>query len=342
MWASIPRESLKQTLAGTSFAVFALACGGESDSDSSDAAASGSTTTSAVTASTGDGSGGNTAGSQATASVAGDAASSTVSTTGGPQADCSGSFGEPVELFAVDTTAPQSFAITPDELELYYVIAPQDVRIIERRVRSSRSSSFGPAEAVPELLDLCPGLSPDFAVGTIDLSPDGLVAYIACETVVELPTTLVRATRTALGAAFTPDPTPLGIVGASFATADGLEGFANTPEALDQIDRYQRTSLTVPFGEAERLPIVLRGPDPSNDGRWLFGGVPIAGTDQYQLAAAMRPDRGSPFGEPTSEGFPSPPAGFSDYTPTISADCRSLYFLRLGASTMFSVMVSER
>lgn len=170
------------------------------------------------------------------------------------------------------------------------------------------------------------------------------MAYIACEETVELPTTLVKATRAALGAPFVPDPTPLGIVGASFATSDGLEAFANTPTALDQLDRHRRASLTVPFGEAERLPILLRGPDPSNDGLWLFGTVPIAGTAtvSYRLAAALRSDRAAPFGEPTTEGFPVPPAGFSDYTPTISADCRSLYFLRFGAETAFSVMLAQR
>lgn len=333
---------MRRTLAVFSLAVLVPGCGG--DSQGNDTTASGSTAASTVTSAATSAPSGSGGGSQVTASVTSGGPSSTASTTGGSSADCSGAFGEPVELFAVELSPPQSFAITPDELELYYVIAPDEVRIIERRVRSSRSASFGPPQAVPELLDLCPGLSAELAVGTIDLSPDGLVAYISCEETVELPTTLVRATRTALGAPFTPDPTPLGTVGASFATADGLEGFANTPEALDQLDRYQRASLTVPFGEAERLAIQLRGPDPSNDGLWLFGGLPIAGTDpvDYQLGAAMRAARADPFGAPTSEGFPAPPADFSDYTPTISADCRSLYFLRIGASTMFSVMVAQR
>ncbi|HEY6727588.1 MAG TPA: hypothetical protein VI197_26310 [Polyangiaceae bacterium] len=335
---------MDRALAVCSFAVLASACGGESADNDTTASASTAPPTATSTA-TLSGSGGTTAGSQETASVTGAAPSSTSSTTGGPSADCSGAFGEPIELFAVEMAPPQSFAITPDELELYYVVEPDGgVRIIERRARTSRSVSFGAPEAVPELLDLCPGVSPELAVGTIDLSPDGLQAYIACEEVVELPTTLVRARRTALGAPFTPDPTPIGIVGASFATADGLEGFANTPSALDQLDRHQRTSLTVPFGEAERLPITLRGPDPSNDGLWLFGTVPVAGTDSvsYHLAATSRSNPQAPFAEPTTEGFPSPPVDFSDYTPTISADCRSLYFLRLGASPVFSVMLAQR
>ena len=87
-----------------------------------------------------------------------------------------------------------------------------------------------------------------------------------------------NALRPALGAPFTPDLASIGTVGASFATADGLEGFSNTPGALDQLDRHRRTSLTAPFGQAERLPIALRGPDPSNDGLWLFGSVPVSAT----------------------------------------------------------------
>lgn len=334
-------------LVGLLAAAFAVGCGGESGSNQAD---SSSTTTGATTASTaGDGSDTTASNTAQTASVGtGGAGSTTANTTaatsGGPSSDCSGAFGEPTLLFTAEVTAPQSFSLTPDELELYYINYPEDVRFIERRVRSSRSSSFGPGEAVPELLDVCPSVNAVFGVGTVDLSPDGLTAYISCEENVDLPTTLVSATRPALGAPFTPDLASIGTVGASFATADGLEGFSNTPGALDQLDRHRRTSLTAPFGQAERLPIALRGPDPSNDGLWLFGSVPVEGseTQDYHLGSAARADLTSAFGEPTIEGLPAPPAGFSDLTPTISADCRSLYFLRFGASGVFSVMVAQR
>lgn len=334
---------MRQRLAGISLAALAVACGGEGEGNANDTTKQ-SATGSATAASTMSGSGGATGSStQETSSVGSGGSNGASSTTGAPVGDCSGPFGEPVVLFTGELTVPQSFAITPNELELYYVDYPDQVRIIERRVRSSRTASFGPAEAVAELLDVCPSVSAELVVGTIDLSPDGLVAYIACEETVDLPTTLVMATRTALGAPFTPDLTPLGSVGASFATADGLEAFANTPAGLDQLDRYLRASPAAPFGEAERLPIQLRGPDPSNDGLWLFGSLPIAGTDpvEYHLAATVRSDRSAPFGEPTMDGLPSPPAGFSDFTPTISADCRSLYFLRYGESPS-SVMLAQR
>ncbi|HEU5072567.1 MAG TPA: hypothetical protein VFU02_00300 [Polyangiaceae bacterium] len=334
---------MRQGLVGLSIATLAVACGGESGGNADDTTNQSATAAATGGGATGGGSGGATSSSSQETSNVGTDGSNTASTTGAPIGDCSGPFGEPVELFTAELTAPQSFALTPDELELYYVDYPDQVRRVHRRVRSSRTSSFGPPEAVPELVDLCPSVSAELVVGTIDLSPDGLVAYIACEETVELPTTLVTATRSALGAPFVPDTAPLGTVGASFATADGLEAFANTPTGLDMLDRHRRDSLTVPFGQAERLPIQLRGPDPSNDGLWLFGSLPVAGTDpvQYHLAATVRTDRSAPFGEPTLEGFPSPPAGFSDFTPTISADCRSLYFLRYGASP-FSVMVSRR
>jgi len=334
----------KWLLAAHWLMAFAVGCGGESDSNeaASNLSANGSTT-----ASTAGGSGGATASSSeqtASSSTTSPSTTATASTTGGPSVDCNGAFGEPTLLFTAETTAPQSFALTPDELELYYINYPNDVRIIERRVRSSRAASFGAGEAVPELVDVCPSVNPAFGVGTVDLSPDGLTAYISCEEDVELPTTLVVATRSALGAPFTPDLTPMGTVGASFATADGLEGFSNTPGALDQLDRHGRASRSEPFGEPEPLAIQLRGPDPSNDGLWLFGSLPIEGseTQDYHLAAAVRSDLASPFGEPTIAGFPAPPAGFSDLTPSISADCRSLYFLRFGASGVFSVMVAQR
>jgi len=332
----------KWILAVHCLTVFAVGCGGESSSSETD---SNSATSGATTGTTAGGSStATTSNTVETASASTTSPSTTGSTTSGPSSDCTGAFGEPAVLFTAEVTAPQSFTLTPDELELYYINYPEDVRIIERRVRSSRSASFGPGEAVPELLDVCPSVNAAFGVGTVDLSPDGLVAYISCEEDFELATTLVTATRSALGAPFTPDLSPLGTVGSGFATADGLEGFSNTPGALDQLDRHERASLTAPFGEAERLAIALRGPDPSNDGLWLFGSVPIEGgeTQDYHLATAARSDLGSPFGAATIEGFPAPPAGFSDLTPTISADCRSLYFLRFGATGVYSVMVAQR
>ena len=334
----------KRRLAAHWLTAFAVGCGGESGSNDAD-----SSLTTGGTTTAGDSGEATLSNTVETASVgtggAGTTTSSTTAaTSGGPDIDCSGAFGEPTLLFSAELTAPQSFTLTPDELELYYIDYPDEVRIIERRVRSSRSASFGAGEAVPELLEVCPTINPAFGVGTVDLSPDGLTAYISCEEAVELPTTLVSVTRPALGSPFVSPVVPIGTVGASFATADGLEGFSNTPGVLDQLDRHERASLTAPFGESEQLSILLRGPDPSNDGLWLFGSLPIEGseTQDYHLAAATRSDLASPFGEPTIEGFPAPPAGFSDLTPTISADCRSLYFLRFSASGMFSVMVAQR
>lgn len=332
---------MKRKLVGLMLLTSVGGCTAESTKSPDDDATSSPSTSSATLS----GGGGATATStQATASASTGDVSTSASTTGAPSGECNGAFGEPVVLFTAEMSIPQSFTITPDELELYYVNDLDGERIIERRVRSSRTTGFGPGEPVSELLDVCPSVNAAFAVGTVDLSPDGLVAYIACEEDVTLPTTLVTARRTSLGGAFTPDPTPLGMVGASFATADGLEGFSNTPAELAGLDRHQRASLAVPFGTAERLSIQLRGPDPSNDGLWLFGSVAVGGgtSEEYQLAAAARSDLASPFGEPSAEGFPTPPAGFSDYTPTISADCRSLYFLRLGESSVFSVMLAQR
>lgn len=324
----------KFVLAG--LVALSTACGGDSGGSEGSPTTSDSSTTSTLS-----GSGGNTASTSATAqttsSTDGASATASTSTTGGSGSGCSGAFGEPVALFGADTTGtPQSFTLTPDELEIYYVLDAGDgTRIIERRVRTALSVVFGAAEAVPELLDVCPTLGAALQVGTVDLSPDGLVAYIACEETVDVPTTLVAAKRTALGEPFVPDPTVLGTVGASFATADGLEGFSNTPTDLGLLDRHQRSSLTLPFSEAEPTGISLRSPDPSNDGLWLFGSVPAPGSTngESHLAAAQRTNVSAPFSEPSVEGFPVPSAGVSYMTPTISADCRSLYFLRLSNNT---------
>lgn len=291
----------------------------------------------------------NTATSASTTGGLGGAATtgSSVSTTGQLNTpDCSGAFAEPTMLFEGTAQGiPQSFSITPDELQLYYVMDTLDDRYIERRVRSNRTAAFGAAEAVAELVDVCTPLGGDLHVGSVDLSPDGLGAYISCELDVTQPTTVIYASRPQLSEPFAVDTTSLGTVGASFATADGFEGYANTPDLFDRVERYQRASLDSAFAAAEVLDFNLRSPDPSNDGLFLFGSVlvdPVAGTD-YQLAVARRASTSEPYGEPSSVGFPVPPAGYSDSTVTVSADCRTVYFLRYSSvDGVFSAVSSTR
>lgn len=328
---------------GLLLTAFAVGCGGDSHADDWNTTGPGTSSSSA----TEDGSGGASTVGTTVGAVTTGGNDSTSSTTGVPVPVCSGVFDEPEWLFSTDHTMPHSFALSPDERELYYVdFPPNEVRMVLRRTRSASNAFFGEQEIVPELRNVCPSVSPELDALSVDLSADGLVAYITCQDKAEPgPGTLVSAKRTRLGASFTPDLTPLATVGMWFSTADGLEAFDNPPGGYDYtLDRYQRESLSVPFGKPEELSLELRGPDPSADGLWLFGSVPVEGSTNlsYQLAAISRPNLSAPFGEPTTEGFPVPGEGTSYLYPEISANCRSIIFLEMTSTVQFSVYEAKR
>ncbi len=311
------------------------ACGGTQPTESSTAGAGGSASStlggssgalSSTSSMATTGGGGGSVASQAT---------SFGSTTGSSsQLDCSGDFGEPAPLFVAATDAiPQSFTVSPEELELMYVSDAAGVRGIERRLRESRAEAFGEATTPAELSDACDRVDSSLTVGTIDLSPDGLTLYISCEVSVTVPATLVIAQRADLSSPFQVDTTLRGEVGPSFATADGREGYSNAPDSLDIVDLFRRDDEMSPFTNAGSLAIELRSPDPSDDGLRLYGTVPVAGSDSdYRLAVAERSSTVESFGPPSVEGLPAPPEGFSDATPAVSGDCRALYFLRYSAT----------
>ncbi len=73
-------------------------------------------------------------------------------------------------------------------------------------------------------------------------------------------------------------------------------------------------------------------PDLSFDGRMLFGVVNPSGAGA-RIAFVSLDDALAATAAPSTAGMPEPPPGstassVSDYTPTLTPDCRSIYFLR--------------
>jgi hypothetical protein len=98
----------------------------------------------------------------------------------------------------------------------------------------------------------------------------------------------------------------------------------------------------------------LRHPEISRDMRNLFGALDV-GTGLSHLVMYTRPAPGVSFGAPAPQGLPMPPVvaddpatavveGVEDLSPTLSADCRSLYFLRYthGQPVIFDVYGARR
>jgi hypothetical protein len=103
----------------------------------------------------------------------------------------------------------------------------------------------------------------------------------------------------------------------------------------------ERGSLEVPFSDPGQVPglvSTLRHPEFVGDTLHLFGAVD-AGGSHSRLAMFTRESSSAPFGAASVAGLPVPPSvtddpamtpiTSSDYTPTLSTDCRSIYFLRV-------------
>jgi hypothetical protein len=153
------------------------------------------------------------------------------------------------------------------------------------------------------------------------------------------------AERANRAAPFAISAAPVGTTGTSIAlSGDELRAFAVAGPETPTPVMYERTSTAMPFGPGSAVTGIdgaFRHPEPSDDGTALFGGVVSSGT-LYRLAVSMRSADG--YSAPSTDGLPEPEPGASHLTPTVSADCESLYFLSLksGASVTAAVMVAER
>jgi hypothetical protein len=227
---------------------------------------------------------------------------------------------------------------TADELDLFYVHTdrsmPTPPKVVVRH-RASKSAPFASPVELPELGTLCTASQSMF----LDASEDGLRLYFTCADDSPMPTTvpLRVAHRSDKSSPFMLEAMSLGMVGRSIALgADELVAYAS-PFAMDAPSgdlAYTRSSTTASFGAGVSLTgisAMFRTPEPSHDGLLLFGTVAMGSTSS--LAVASRASVGANFSAPSMAGLPARPAGVDvDSSPAISADCRTLYFVRILAA----------
>jgi hypothetical protein len=259
--------------------------------------------------------------------------------------DCTGTFGPGELVFEEPQHSIDNLTLPSDELEVFY--AQQDPTTSARRLvvrkRSSRSSAFSDPMPVTELAALCP------AGATYDLSADGLRLYVACAEVDGSPGPLRLAVRATRNAAFTISPESLGTVASSFAlTPDELTGYASVAnQSAGHPLVYRRSSGAEPFGEGVLLPNLqapFYAPEPTPDGLALLGALAL-GTKGAQLVIASRSDASQDFAAAVATGMPMPATSAIDGSPTLTADCRSLYWVRVSrpdGGVAYSAMVAHR
>ncbi len=242
--------------------------------------------------------------------------------------DCSGSFGEPELLFYDENERTESLAPTGDELELFYVQSNADasVRRVAVRARTSASETFGDASFPQGLADVCGS----DRVDSVDISEDGLSLYVACiQQDLEEPATLRLAKRATRAEAFVVSAQSFGRVWHSISIGTDQLSLYAQPASANAPVVSRRLSTSDPFPAAEAVEIAgwLGNPDVNHSGLEIYGTVTNETTSLPQLVVAKRPATNLPFSEPTTAGLPEVSAA----SPAISADCQTLYFVRVVA-----------
>jgi hypothetical protein len=237
--------------------------------------------------------------------------------------DCSGTFGEPHIVF--DPQAEQLFSptLTADEMELLYALGDGITLQYFHSKRTSKTESFGAGEPLPELDAACSTTDSR----TIDLTSDGLRAYLVCYGTGDPDSHTLRiAVRPSLDAPFVLDPMSYGSVGPSAGVAPGeltLYSSGLRPGQEPAL-AFERATTSEPFGEGTEIPglegVLLLTPDVSADGLSLFGSV------MGSIVLATRPTVHDPFS--TAETIIAGATSGEWISPTISEDCRSLYAVR--------------
>jgi hypothetical protein len=299
---------------------FASGCGtsdgnggpGGGSSGASGGAASGSGGT-AGSSSGGAQSGGAASGGSATGGNASGGAQTGGS--GGGGAGCAGAFGAAELLFSVeppmDLGGP---SITADELELFYSLdtgAGLATFVVTKR--AAVTDAFPAAAAVPGLA----GCSTPF--GTMDISDDGLRLYYACWSDAAAMVSVEFADRTDRESAFEARGVLATMGGSPAIDSAELTLYSGGLNGGSPI-MAERDIPSGAFGDAQGVPglatSTLGTPDLSPDGLVLFG------AQAGMLGFVTRADVTSPFGSFS----PLPGIAANSGAPSISADCRTLYF----------------
>jgi hypothetical protein len=310
------------------------ACGGDSEGENEPEGRAGSP-----------GAGGS-AGS-ASGGAAGNPSAGAGSGTGGagaPDPDCGGGFGAPSPVLTGAGIEVGSLALSPDELELIYTRsspvegADSDFR---RSVRASKNVAFAPGEPLSVLNAACgdPQL-----LRSGDLSTDGLRFYFVCYAAGgDVLTPLRVARRATLASAFIVDAKSYGMV-RSGPTLSWNELELYTSPSVSQLmgtNLHVRSSVSEAFDPGSTLSGFdsVFTPDLSSDDLLLFG-VTVPATDPRALVMAERASTSSQF---TSHSplLTAPDLMTSFGSPTISYDCRSLYYVHITTSES-TVVVMKR
>lgn len=312
-------------LALTVFCLMALGCGDDSGEDG--------TAPDVVAGSGGQASGGT--GGRGNAGSPG---------TGGTTArrlDCTGEFGNPaLALQGTDEDRPVSVSISHDELELFYVMdhkSTAEERYMVTR-RSSITEPFPAGSPVEELNALCPANE----WKTMDVTDDGLRAYVGCGGTEALPQIVFTARRSSRSAPFQLDDEPvLTKAGQSVSVASNeLMAFTSGLPLNSAPLVFTRSSPGEPFGAGLPIPGFetaqnVTTPDISSDGLHLY--VNASG----DVAAASRARLSDPFGAMVPVVQHSDPDVILG-SPAITIDCRALYYVEASNTSPWRVLVVRR
>jgi hypothetical protein len=305
-------------LSAAALATWALAgCGDDASGDANDTGApEGGADAAGTPGAAGALAAGQTGGGQGGAGAAGTSGSAAVS--------CTGTWGDPVDVFADPPFRVHSPSVTGDGLELFYV--RQDPSSTSERFavtrRATSDAPFGPGEEVEPLNAACSAA----AVHSIHVTYDGLRVYLGCPASFSERGPLHVAERASRMAAFTVRPAPIGNVAASVSlSADERVAFSSSDNFPGAPLQYMRDHLDASFSPPQRVPgletAVLSTPFLSPDGLTLLG----AHNDSLVTASRLSVD--APFDMPAvlMQGSPSDVLG----VPNVGPDCRTLYYVRV-------------
>jgi hypothetical protein len=253
-------------------------------------------------------------------------------------------FGPAVDHFAVSPPEQlASPALSPGDLELFYVHYESDAvgGEFRRTTRATSDEPFAAGAAVAELAALC---SAEERM-SIDLSHDGLTAYLLCFSGLDETSfgALRIARRSAPSAGFVVDAATYGEVGASPAVSpDQLAVYttAKTGIGAAPLLFFERPSLEAPFGAEMAVPgledTLLASPDLGPDDLQLFAGFDGA------IGMASRSSTCEAFGAPAVV-VPRPVDDSFFYgAPDTSPNCRSIYFVTVVATGAWGIASAVR
>lgn len=264
---------------------------------------------------------------------------------------CTGTFGEPKLLFQDDGEYRlNSPSITADELLVFYLQTPaaedrDEPTGLERRVvhreRSSMSESFSDPVVAPEFTGAC---EPGTVLDSIQVSRDGLRLYWLCA-LEDGPVEgdLLMASRPNRSVPFELSSESLGHVVHQFSVSvDELALLTVRGTEDTDVVLARRGSLEGPFSDPTTVvdsEVGLWWPELGPDNLSIFGALRIGAI--YRLAVGTLDPTLGTFAQFTSEGLPATVEG-PDLGPTLSNDCRRLYFVSFPLDGVAGIFMAER